>query len=167
MGRRYVKATDALIVQVLTTGNEIRQCRVTDGLPEGATLVACHYDGRDVVALFENEMWLPTPAGEKDETIPVWIGEYNQQGDYSLWSCNGCDWRGYLKDTVTPKHNEGHNLCPECNETIAMVTDVDLRRMVEIGLHYTAGLQLSEETKAYLRAAQLDREQDTHAHESA
>ncbi len=154
MGRRYVRASDSLIVQVLTTGNDFAQSVVIEGIPDGAKLVTCYYDGRDVIALFEHDLWLPTPPGEPDETIPVRIEMYNVQGDYSLWSCNGCDWRGYLKDTVTPKHNVGHNLCPECNETIEMLTDVDLRRMVEIGLHYTAGLQLSEETKAYLNAAQ-------------
>jgi len=49
---------------------------------------------------------MPLPAPE----VPA--------GGALLYACNACEWVGEWVNTVHPKHDPNHLLCPECNETI-------------------------------------------------
>lgn len=43
-------------------------------------------------------------------------------GGALLYACNACEWVGEWVNTVHPKHDPNHLLCPECNETIQPYT---------------------------------------------
>lgn len=149
MGRRLIKASHQLIVGTLTNGNTSDGFIVDKGLPKDATIVDCYLDGKDVAVVFEHPSWDAT-EGQAPEVIDPVFYLYKWEGPYSLWSCNGCDWLGYLNDTLPCEDEPALHLCPECHETCELVTDIYVRRIKEIGMHFTSGVQLSEKTKAWL-----------------
>lgn len=69
-------------------------------------------------------------------------------GPHSLWSCNSCDWIGYMAHTVHPKHDPEWIVCPECHESCDMITDVQFRDIRDryIGLAVEPAPSVSMET---------------------
>lgn len=72
---------------------------------------------------------------------------FGMYGRYSLWSCRGCDWIGYMKDAVIQPIPEPPH-CPQCMEATDMITAeqfINIRNLY-IGLTVEPAPSVSMET---------------------
>lgn len=150
MRLKLVPIANSLIEGTLQQGNIGTAFYVDNGLPAGAKLQSVVVGSHTTTLAFEHESFPDTPPNEAYPHLVPCFYAHHWEGPFSLWSCNGCDWRGYLIHTRTGESEPADHLCPECGDPCDMITNVDLRRMVEVGLHYTAGTAISEETAAWL-----------------